>query len=410
MAIYSYSKLDSFENCPRKYWYGYIEKPDIVRVINIEGFLGNRVHEALEELYKCHLNSRLMSEEDLLAWYKVAWNKAWNENIRVVNKNITVAEYREIGLESLKAYYLRYHPFDQSRTLQLEQLVTFNLDWDGKYRVRGYIDRLSQRQDRTYEIHDYKTSRIVPTQADADKDRQLALYHIGLQSMWNDVHDVDLIWHYLRFDKEIISHRTPEQLDEVKQQCIGVIDDIESRGRDEANFPTNPSYLCDWCDFREICPAMRHQAQVEELPQEQFKADDGVKLVDSLVALRDQRLNLKHDVDTLEEEERAIKERIIQFAEQQGLESVTGSLYNVNISYDHKIEYPKSADENRQAFEETLRQAGLWEQTSGIDRSKLKAFWEQKNSLPPSVRKSLEPFLTETTEPTARLHKRRDRS
>jgi len=35
-----------------------------------------------------------------------------------------------------------------------------NLDDKGEYRLRGFIDRLDQVKDRTYEIHDYKTSKI----------------------------------------------------------------------------------------------------------------------------------------------------------------------------------------------------------------------------------------------------------
>ena len=113
----------------------------------------------------------------------------------------------------------------------------------------------------------------LPTQEQADEDAQLALYQIGVEGMWDDVEQVDLVWHYVRFDKEIRSKRTPEQLDALRQSRIAVIDDIESRGKDEANFPTRPSRLCDWCDFRELCPATRHAVAVQALPPKEFKDD-----------------------------------------------------------------------------------------------------------------------------------------
>ena len=50
-----------------------------------------------------------------------------------------------------------------------------------------------------------------------DEDRQLALYQIGVQNMWNDVCNVELVWHYVAFDKEIRSKRTEEGLDELKK-------------------------------------------------------------------------------------------------------------------------------------------------------------------------------------------------
>ena len=40
-----------------------------------------------------------------------------------------------------------------------------------------------------------------------DEDRQLALYQIGIQKMWNDVNRVELVWHYVAFDKEDWSYQ-----------------------------------------------------------------------------------------------------------------------------------------------------------------------------------------------------------
>lgn len=253
MAIYSHSRLSTFEGCPRKYWFNYIEKPDIERVDTVEAFLGSRVHEALGELYERLQNGRLMSLEELLDWYETNWNRQWSDGVRIVRDTYTADDYLEVGRESLRKYYGGYHPFDQSQTLQLEGRITADLLGDGRYRLQGYIDRLSRRGDGGYEIHDYKTSGYVPTQEEADKDRQLALYQIGVEAMWDDVKEVDLVWHYVRFGKEIRSRRTPEQIEALKSETIAVIDEIESRGRAEASFPTSRSRLCDWCEFRAIC-------------------------------------------------------------------------------------------------------------------------------------------------------------
>jgi len=62
-----------------------------------------------------------------------------------------------------------------------------NLDEQVQYKLRGYIDRLDRKRDGRYEIHDYKTSRFFPEQSKMDQDRQLALYQLGVQNMWNEV-------------------------------------------------------------------------------------------------------------------------------------------------------------------------------------------------------------------------------
>jgi len=254
MPIYSHSRLGAFESCPRKYWYAYIGKPEIERFDTVEAFLGSRVHEALEELYKRLMGGRQMSRDEVLGWYDSEWDRQWHDGVLVVSKTLKANDYREAGREALTAYYLRHQPFDQGRTLKLEAQVFIDLDPAGRYRLQGYIDRLAQRDDGAYEIHDYKTANSLPTQAEADADRQLALYQIGVQAAWPEARQVHLIWHYLRFDQEIVSRRTGEQLDAVRRQCIATIDDIESRGQEEAGFPTCPSYLCKWCEYNAICP------------------------------------------------------------------------------------------------------------------------------------------------------------
>ena len=256
MTIYSHSRLSTFETCPRRYWYGYIDQPDVERVDTVEAFLGSRVHDALEELYRRGLDGCVMSSDELLECYESKWAQIWRDNVRIVMKDRDADDYRQVGGECLRKYHASYHPFDQERTVALEMHVEFDLD-GGERRMQGYIDRLSQRADGVYEIRDYKTSSKASSQAQADSDRQLALYQVGIQQTLDDVEDVELVWHFVRFDREIRSRRTGEQLEEVKRQCVGVIEDIESRGRDEANFPAEPAWLCRWCDFMDICPFTR---------------------------------------------------------------------------------------------------------------------------------------------------------
>ena len=60
--------------------------------------------------------------------------------------------------------------------------MQFPLDGDGRYAVRGVIDRLVRARDGALEIHDYKTGRRLPSQDELDRDRQLALYEIGVRA------------------------------------------------------------------------------------------------------------------------------------------------------------------------------------------------------------------------------------
>ena len=48
------------------------------------------------------------------------------------------------------------------------------------YWIQGFIDRIARARDGAIEIQDYKTSARLPSQANVDDDRQLALYQIGV--------------------------------------------------------------------------------------------------------------------------------------------------------------------------------------------------------------------------------------
>lgn len=284
---YSHTRLTTFENCPLKYKYQYVERLTATLGDTIEAFMGSRVHDALEKLYRDLKMTRLLSREELTDYYERNWEKRWEDSIRVIKKEYTPEDYRKKGRKCLGDYYRHYHPFDQGRTIGIEERVSVEL---GRGRtLAGFIDRLVSLDEVTYEIHDYKTSNRLPTQEEADNDRQLALYQLAVQSMWDDVKKVELVWHYLVFDRELRSTRTLGDLEVLKKEINRLIDIIEST----REFKPRPSSLCDWCEFKNICPVWKHEYILEELTPEEFKENDGVRLVDRYWALQEEENRLK---------------------------------------------------------------------------------------------------------------------
>lgn len=192
MVIYSHTSLSSFENCPRQFYYKYVAKvpvPEPTESISL--FLGRRVHEILEHLYRQHMNGVMTPQSDLLEYFAKRWDDAWSDEIDLHGEG-TPEGWKRIGAKCIEDYCDRHEPFDDSRTVQLEQQVQLSLDTDDRYRVVGYIDRLAMRGDGTWEIHDYKTDKRLATQMAKDTDRQLALYEISLRQMWPDIVMVEL--------------------------------------------------------------------------------------------------------------------------------------------------------------------------------------------------------------------------
>ena len=249
MTIYSYSKLKCYEQCPKKYKFQYIDKIRVEIKESIELFLGKRVHETLKKLHNDLRYQKKNTLEDLLIFIRNQWAENWNDSILVVKKEYCPEDYLKIAEKCIIGYYNQYDPFNQGKTISLEERILINLDGSCKYKLCGYIDRLTEVEDGCYEIHDYKTCSRLPSLEDIKNDGQLALYSIGIKQRYPDIKDVRLVWHFLKFDEEINSTRTDEERERLKQSIIQMIDTIESTG----NYPTNPSRLCEWCRFRSTC-------------------------------------------------------------------------------------------------------------------------------------------------------------
>ena len=361
MPIYSHSRLGCFETCPLQYKFSYIDGIERERK-GVEAFLGSRFHETMEMLYK-DLRCKVYTLEELLKYYEGKWDKEWTDDVVVTKKDRTAQDYRNIGRKCIEDYYKRYYPFNQGWVLGLERSITIDLDGDGKYKLRGFIDRIVQADDDTYEIHDYKTSGYLPSQKHLDEDRQLALYQIGIRDIWNDVKKVKLIWHYVVFDKEMSSQRTKEELDDLKKDITTLIDQIENT----KEFLPNEGGLCEWCVYPDLCPKRKHLYKVESLPVNEYLKDDGVKLVNAYASLNDKIKGHKIKIDEVSEELDKVKEAVIQYAQKEDIEVIKGSGHKLKISEKQKVSSPAKGSPERKELEDALREANKWEEVSDLD-------------------------------------------
>ncbi len=250
--IYSHSRLSTFEQCPFKFKLRYIDEivPEIEQTI--ESHLGKSVHETLEWLYKKVIKEKKVATiTELIDQYTEAWSNSFTPEIKIVRRNLTAKDYFSKGVKFLIDYYIKHKPFEDG-TIELEKRILVKLDKEEKYKIQGFVDRIV-KNPRTgeYEIHDYKTANTLPTKEKIDCDRQLALYSIGIKETFNTTKNVNLVWHYLAHNTKIISKRTNEQLEQLKKDIIQLIKKIELT----TEFPTYTSVLCDWCEYKSMCPA-----------------------------------------------------------------------------------------------------------------------------------------------------------
>ena len=359
MPIYSHSQLSMYEQCPLKYKLRYRDglKRDVE---GVEGFLGSRVHETLKKCYDDLRFVKANSLSDLLAYYNKIWQENWHDSIIITRKDLTQEHYRALGERLVETYYKRYAPFDLDMTIGTEMGLNFSLDDENKYRMTGYIDRLSRTQDDIYEIHDYKTSAYLPSQEDADSDRQLGLYHIGVQKRWPDITNIRLVWHYLAFDTELVSYRSQEAVCKLMTDTVARIDEMESA----EDFLPRESPLCDWCEYPDLCPKRKHFFKVEALPVNEYLSEPGVVLVNRYVSLKNEEARMRDEVEK-------VREAILDYARREEVEVIRGSDCKARIKFDEKLKFPRKSDAERRELDGMIKEAGKWGEVSELDTTLL---------------------------------------
>jgi len=355
MPVYSHSQLSTYEECPLKYKLCY--RDGIKRdTEGIEGFLGLMVHETLKKCYDDVRLTKLNTLDELLSYFDNIWQKNWHDDIVITKKDLTTDHYRALGRKMLEIYYQRHAPFDRDITIGTEMRVRFSLDDEGKYQFQGLIDRLSHTPDGVHHINDYKTSTYLPSQEDVDNDRQLALYQIGLQRKWPDIKEVRLVWHYLAFDRELVSSRSQEKLAELTGDTIRLIDEIESA----EEFPPRESVYCEWCEYPDLCPMRKHFYTVEALPVNEYLNEPGVVLVNRYA-------ELKEKASEIDEEMAQVKEALIEYARREGVTVIRGSDRKARIRFDEKLKFPGKNEPGREELDNMIIEAGKWLEVSQLD-------------------------------------------
>ncbi len=357
--------------------------------------MGKRVHEALEMLYKNLISTKIMPLESVIGNYHSNWEMEWDDNIKFVNKELSKDDYRELGQHCIQDYYESYYPFNQSRTIHVEKRIYFVLDKDGRCKIQGYIDRLAIAPDGTYEIHDYKTSKSLPTQKDKDEDKQLALYQIGVKEMWSDAKSIKLLWHYLVFNKEMSSSRTNDDIEQLRTEKISLINEIESA----TEFLPQESSLCSWCSYQSICPLRKHLFIIEHSPEKELLKEEGFQLVDRLEELQSMKKKIEVQIDET-------KESLITYSEREGMDRIFGSAKVAKVERDTKLSFPDTNDAKRVQLENIVREADKWDEVSLLNVRKLATIVEQ-SVWEDSLTSRIEEFIKREEKKSVTLVKRK---
>src|SRR5205823_681451 len=164
----SYSAISSYRDCPRQYWYRYVQRLPVVQ--SAEAVHGVILHEVLRQAGELRRQGKEVTSRTLSALHEKAWRSTPFPDPR------RAPAFKRHGAAELEAYRAR-GGFDAIPAF-LEH--AFDVAVDG-WMLRGIIDRVDPSGEG-WRIIDYKSGRPV---ARRRRDLQVALYALAATSALN---------------------------------------------------------------------------------------------------------------------------------------------------------------------------------------------------------------------------------
>lgn len=362
---FSPSKLSVYQNCPRRYQYRYVDKISRRRKTP-ETVVGVAVHSTFEELYALVTGGKVPALPELHEIYEREFAGEWDATVVEKDARFGVDDWRKVGRDCVELYYGAHHPFNADRTVAIEKRVGFPITVDGhEYRIEGFVDRLALAADGAFEIVDYKTAKSLPNQAHADEDWQLALYELAVRLEWPDTKEVRLKWHYVRHGKTLVSIRDEAARAKLLADASALISAIK---HDHA-FEPKPGFLCDWCEYRDLCPLFADPVRVAALPPEERSKDGSVKLVARYEEIEERRKRLKDELKAVEAERDKAESDIADLAQAEGISVVGGerSQATVSVKIERHLPTKTGEPEKHAELEAKVRETPLWDLVARLD-------------------------------------------
>jgi putative RecB family exonuclease len=272
----SFSRIDAYENCPRRFRYAYVDKLPGRAGPHLS--FGTSIHAALEDFYDRKLPA-CPSEEDLLTSLYERWDSTGFADL---DRDEQLAFYRH-AQDVLRRYHRRAAP---TYRLPAATEAWFELPIGYEATVVGSIDRVDVDDEGRFHVVDYKTNRKVKDRQRVAGSLQLAIYALACRHLFGALPatvslDFVVPGVEIRVDVEDLD------LEDARQRVL----DTAAAVRAERYDPT-PNRLCDWCDFRAVCPA--------------WEGDGDTLLGPAVEELRQLRRQVARDVRALREAEAGV--------------------------------------------------------------------------------------------------------
>ena len=235
-APYSWSKISTWKQCPKKFWFKYVIKEPITVEPQFHFDFGKLVHLLFE--YERDINALKTSND----WKEIIQHKLLKaEDIK--NALSVYDDFIKLGSKITS-----YPRLFAELPLGITENMKFCKYDDPDAILRGYLDDARYIEDKDIVlITDWKTGK-VPHKI---KWGQLLYYGIALfDKTPADIIILNYVYLQAPGGPKIVSKKiTRDGLPKYKQALLTNIQMIE----EDASFNKEETPLCDWCEYQDIC-------------------------------------------------------------------------------------------------------------------------------------------------------------
>ncbi len=245
LVTLSPSRASDFKVCPQLFKFKAIDKIEVPPTVYQAR--GTTAHLALQWLFDLAAPER--TPEKLYELFRKAWVELRDDEFPDLFTDTD--QERTWGIESLEVlanYFLVEDP-TELEPLDRELDMTEEL---GEITIRGILDRMEEEPDGLV-ITDYKTGKAPPERYAIPAFFALKIYALLIRKRTGRT-PVRLKLMYLNGPTVYEIPVNDAQLDATQRKLEALWTAI-NRAIVEDNFPTRPGKLCDWCQYRDRCPA-----------------------------------------------------------------------------------------------------------------------------------------------------------
>lgn len=264
----SYSQIDTFHQCPRKWTYRYINNIRFDEQ-NIHLDYGSAVHKGLENaLLDLKVNHKIDAEDFLQTVKQLQYDYAYGDPEK------ELYWYAIKDMERLIHYQGFYEKIKDKEIVGVEdefdlKIPTMFCGEEVEINIKGYIDLIYRDSDNKLVVVDHKTSKKKFDKNKRRNNLQIPIYFMAIKDKYGE-YPKSGIYNFTKLNtfqeqlftkkvtpeqNELMNKRNPKEVwskdpEDSRKEIIQTFKDMNNK---KARKIAKPSRLCHWCEYKSIC-------------------------------------------------------------------------------------------------------------------------------------------------------------